>query len=547
MDTFDKLAQSGRITHEGLQQARALQRFTQESLVLLLPKLGAISEPELAIELARDHGLDRYDGRVPTSITSPVTDIPVTFWQTQWAAPVGLAETAFEVAVLDPTQSDLSESLRFATARPVKRVVATRQEIERAFATLWPASSTPDHPVSLSVENDNLEELASEAPVIRWVQRLITEAIEAKASDIHLEAMESGLTVRYRKDGLLEKVASPPAHYRDAIISRIKILAHMNIAERRLPQDGRMRMPINGRETDFRVVTSPCLHGESAVLRILDRQEVALDFDSLGLDQSSQLYLQRALSRPYGILLVTGPTGSGKTTTLYAALTQLNRPDRKILTVEDPIEYTLAGIHQTQVRPGIGYTFAHALRSFLRQDPDIIMVGEVRDRETAEIAVQASLTGHLMLSTLHTNSAAGAVARLLDMGIEDYLLTSTLSLLVGQRLVRKLCAHCKAPTQLSIELLGRVGLRGMEPTSAFRATGCPACQGSGYRGRTAILEMLELSPPMQRAILQRADAVSLESLAVELGMRTMLQHGIERVRAGDTTLEEILRVTRSAA
>jgi general secretion pathway protein E len=546
VDTFDRLAEAGKLPAESIQQARALQRSTREPLTLLLPKLGVISEPDLAVELAREHGLDRFDGRVPENPPTLVASIPVSFWRTQWAAPLRLSETALEVAVLDPTQSFLIESLQFSIASPIKALVATRQEIERILDAYWPTANSADEATQTAdhVGLSRLEDLASEAPVIRWVQRLIIDAIEAKASDIHLEAGESGLVVRYRKDGMLETMSAPPAQYRDAIISRVKILAHLNIAERRLPQDGRIRIPVNGRDTDFRVVTSPGLHGESAVLRILDRQEIALEFDSLGLDAGIKTTLERALDRPYGIILVTGPTGSGKTTTLYAALKRLNRPDRKILTVEDPIEYTLAGIQQTQVRPAIGYTFAHALRSFLRQDPDIIMVGEIRDRETAEVAVQASLTGHLLLSTLHTNSAAGAVTRLLDMGVEDYLLTSTLNLLIGQRLVRKLCSQCKSPSELSPELLERVGIKNAESLTAHAAVGCPVCHGSGYRGRTAILEVLELSQEIQRAVLKRPDAVALEQLAVNLGMRTMLQHGLARVHEGQTTLEEILRVTR---
>jgi general secretion pathway protein E len=332
-----------------------------------------------------------------------------------------------------------------------------------------------------------------------------------------------------------------------AIVSRVKVLAKLNIAERRIPQDGRIRLMINGRSTDFRVVTSPGLHGESVVLRILDRQDLSLDFDSLGLGAMQQDSLRRALDRPYGIILVTGPTGSGKTTTLYAALQYLNKPERKVLTAEDPIEYTLSGIHQTQVRPAIGYSFATALRSFLRQDPDVIMVGEVRDRETAEVAVQASLTGHLLLSTLHTNSAAGAVTRLLDMGVADYLLASTLSLVVGQRLVRRLCLQCRTPTQYEQSLVERLGPGATAPCDGFRAVGCSACRGTGYAGRTALLEIMEVTTDLQRAMLTRPDAASLEQAAVGVGMETLLTQGLTHVAHGTTTLEEVLRVTRAAA
>jgi len=333
---------------------------------------------------------------------------------------------------------------------------------------------------------------------------------------------------------------------RNAIVSRLKIMAGLNIAERRLPQDGRIRVTVHGRDTDFRVATAPTIFGESVVLRILDREQVALDFDALGFDADVTAQLRRTLSQPYGILLCTGPTGSGKTTTLYAALKELNTVDRKILTVEDPVEYTLPGINQTHVKPAIGYTFANALRAFLRQDPDILMVGEIRDRETAEIAVQAALTGHLLLSTLHTNTAAAAITRLLDMGIDDYLLTSTLSLVIGQRLVRRLCPTCRVEHPVPPEMWSRLGLTTPPDAPIYRAQGCMECNSSGYVGRTSILELFALTPSLQRMVLQKADARMLEEAAVGEGMRTMVRHGLEKVCSGETTLEEVLRVTRVA-
>jgi general secretion pathway protein E len=298
---------------------------------------------------------------------------------------------------------------------------------------------------------------------------------------------------------------------------------------------------VHGKDIDFRVATSPTMHGESAVLRILDRQDVQLDFDSLGFDARLTTALRDAIARPFGIVLVTGPTGSGKTTTLYAALTELNSPERKILTVEDPVEYMLPGVNQMAVKPQIGLTFAHALRSFLRQDPDVIMVGEIRDRETAEVAIQAALTGHLLLSTLHTNTAAAAITRLLDMGIDDYLITSTLHVVLGQRLVRKLCVTCRAPYEPTREVLDRFGVTATAPW--HRAVGCAACEGTGYRKRTTILEALPMTEAVRAKVLARADAHSIEAIAVGEGMRTMIRHGLERVAAGETTLEEILRVT----
>jgi general secretion pathway protein E len=373
------------------------------------------------------------------------------------------------------------------------------------------------------------------------VQRLINLAVEQRASDIHLEPAERGLVVRFRADGVLREIETQPKAVSAPMVSRIKVMAGLNIAERRMPQDGRIRVSVHGKDIDFRVATSPTMHGESAVLRILDRQDVQLDFGSLGFDSGLVATLRDAIARPFGIVLVTGPTGSGKTTTLYAALTELNITERKILTIEDPVEYMLPGVNQVPVKPQIGLTFAHALRSFLRQDPDVLMVGEIRDRETAEVAIQAALTGHLLLSTLHTNTAAAAITRLLDMGIDDYLITSTLHVVMGQRLVRKLCVNCREPYEPAREVLQRFHVEARAPW--HRAVGCATCEGTGYRKRTTILEALPMSEAVRAKVLARADAHSIEMVAVGEGMRTMFAHGLERVAAGETTLEEVLRVT----
>jgi general secretion pathway protein E len=348
--------------------------------------------------------------------------------------------------------------------------------------------------------------------------------------------------VRFRTDGLLREVEKQSKDLGASVISRLKVMAGLNIAERRVPQDGRIRVTAQGKEIDFRVATSPTLHGESVVLRILDRDDIALDFDALGFDADLQLLLRAAIARPHGIVLVTGPTGSGKTTTLYAALKEINTPDKKILTVEDPVEYVLDGINQVPLRPQVGLTFANALRAFLRQDPDVLMVGEIRDRETAEIAIQASLTGHLLLSTLHTNSAAAAITRLLDMGIDDYLLTSTLQVVLGQRLVRKLCAQCKEAYEPSKDVLARLSVLQESPTW-YRANGCVQCQGTGYRGRTTIIEALTLSDAIRSQVLSRSDANIIERIAIEEGMRTLFGHGLERVATGITSIDEVRRVS----
>ncbi|MEJ2461797.1 MAG: GspE/PulE family protein [Candidatus Thiodiazotropha sp.] len=355
------------------------------------------------------------------------------------------------------------------------------------------------------------------------------------------------LKIRYRVDGLLRETEHPATQMAAALISRIKIMANLNIAERRLPQDGRFKIRVMGNTLDLRVSTVPTLHGESMVMRLLQRDEQALDFRALGFEPETEIRLLEILQRPHGIVVVTGPTGSGKTTTLYAALNHLNRPDRKILTVEDPVEYNIEGVNQIQVKPGIGLTFANALRSIVRQDPDIIMIGEIRDQETAKIAVQSALTGHLVLSSLHTNDAAGSITRFLDMGVEAFLLTSTVNAVLAQRLVRNLCPHCKeayTPPREIIERLQRQGVEADARTQLHRAVGCDACGGSGYSGRSAIIELLEISEAMRSLILQESDKSTLAACAQREGARTMYQDGLRKVMRGVTTLEEVLRVTQ---
>jgi general secretion pathway protein E len=398
----------------------------------------------------------------------------------------------------------------------------------------------------LGAEDDvqRLRDLASEAPVVRIVNRLISRAVESRASDIHIEPLEHNLRVRYRIDGVLREVETPPLQLRAAIISRIKIMARLNIAERRLPQDGRIKLAVRGKDIDLRVATMPTMHGEAVVLRILDRASVALDFTPLGFEDAALAAYREALGRPNGIILVTGPTGSGKTTTLYTSLIELNTPDRKVLAVEDPIEYQLDGVNQVQIKPQIGLSFAHVLRSMLRHDPDVIMVGEIRDLETAQIAIQAALTGHLVLSTVHTNNAASTLTRLLDMGVEDYLMTSTLNAIVAQRLVRRLCQDCCKPYAPLPELLAQLGREGSDEVTFWRPEGCPKCNDTGYFGRISINEVLIMSDPIRRQILHHAEATELQRAALATGMRPMFQDGIGKAAAGVTTIEEVLRVTR---
>jgi general secretion pathway protein E len=545
------LVQRGLLTEGALERARRSAAQTQERLVPVLSKLGLLAERELVTQLSSFY-------KAPIASGADFPQKPV-FAELNWRflahrhiVPLSENDGGLVAAMADPGDDGAARALQLFAGRPIGRRVAALTDIETAIRRLYgnsgPASGTdealPEEAASDDI--DRLADLASEAPVIRMVHSLVT-AVEAGASDIHIEPFVDRVSIRFRLDGLLREVRTEPPQLGAAIASRVKIMAHLNIAERRLAQDGRLSFTVRGKEVDVRVSTSPTLHGESVVLRIPDRGSIALDFEALGFDDEVLKPLQRHLQRPHGIILSTGPTGSGKTTTLYAALLALNQPDRKILTIEDPVEYQLDRINQQAVQPQIGRSFAAALRSFLRQDPDIIMVGEIRDGETAQIAVQAALTGHLILSTLHTNDAASAMTRLLDMGVEDYLLTSTVNAVMGQRLVRRLCAQCRQPHTLSADESFKIfGTAPGKPATLYRAVGCQACHGTGYRGRTTIVELLEMTAPIRRLVLQKAEAQDIQRAAVAQGMRTMFRHGIAKALAGTTSLEEVLRVTQEA-
>jgi general secretion pathway protein E len=539
------LLQRAALSETLIQQACQVSRDTRDPLVRSLARLGFVPEVVLADALAEFAQLPRLTARMtaPGSLES----LSLEFLRHHALVPMRIGADEVEVAIANPLDDAGVRGIEFATRRKVTASVATLSEVDAALNEIFDSADTEEGLEGADPENslESLRDLASDAPAIRLVQRLITLAVDRHASDIHVEPTGSAVKVRFRLDGVLQDIDSFSPAYAGPLISRVKVMAQLDIAERRLPQDGRLHITVNGKGVDFRVATSPTLHGESLVLRILDRQQVELDFTRLGFDIGLTRTMRAALEKPYGIILSTGPTGSGKTTTLYTALKELNRPERKILTVEDPIEYMLTGINQTQVKPQIGYTFAAALRAFLRQDPDVLMVGEIRDRETAEVAIQASLTGHLLLSTLHTNTAAAAVTRLLDMGIDDFLLTSTLNLVIGQRLVRRLCRNCREAYQPDTELTERLALPA-DARSLYRAVGCTKCAHVGYAGRTGLLELLELSEPVRRTILARADAGAIEKVATDLGMRTMFRHGIELACGGETSVEEIMRVTRSS-
>ncbi len=476
----------------------------------------------------------------------------------QWkVAPVSMDGSKVRVAMANPKDLYLRELLEAVYQRPVEPLLASEEDILSAIYRWYEADvdlEGEDEGDEGRVEDElwedpeQLRDLASEAPVIRLVNHFIAQALEVKASDIHFEPYKDQLKVRFRIDGVLHDIESVSKKLQPAITSRLKLMAKMNIAEMRLPQDGRIKVRDGKREIDIRVSSLPTLFGESIVLRLLNREEVKLDLAILGLSTDILEAFGRLIQRPYGLILVTGPTGSGKTTTLYAVMNRINAPDKKIVTVEDPVEYQLDGINQIQVKPKIGLTFASALRTILRQDPDVVLVGEIRDAETAEIAVQSALTGHLVFSTLHTNDAASAITRLQEMGVESYLLSSSLLGVMAQRLVRRICPECKTDYQMSAELFEQmVNILGVEkektPGTVWRGKGCPHCANTGYSGRTGIFELLEVDDQVRRLILQGADSTTISKVAQEAGMRTLRQDGLKKVLDGVTTPEEVLRVT----
>ena len=550
------LVEQGQCDPRTIDRARRVAAESGQRLDKVLIQLGLVTERGLAGAYAALLGLP-----VATPDRNPATDplhadrLTPKFLRNARALPVAEQAGHLLVAVADPLDDFTPAAIAAAIGRPVSLLIGVPIELDAALDRLYsdtrPAADTAE-PGGEPLEEDaeRLKDLASEAPVIRLVNQVIARAVETQASDIHIEPFEDRLRIRYRYDGVLHEADSPPARLTAAITSRIKIMARLDIAERRLPQDGRIKLAVRGTEIDFRVSTIPSLHGETVVLRVLDRSTVAFDYARLGLAAPVVAKVDHALNLPNGIVLVTGPTGSGKTTTLYTGLLSLNSVARKVVTVEDPIEYQLAGVNQIQVKPAIGLTFATLLRSILRQDPDVIMVGEIRDLETAQIAVQAALTGHLVLSTVHTNSAATTISRLRDMGLEDYLMTAVLRGVLAQRLVRRLCPHCAEEGDATPELVRRFDLErrtGGRPIRLWHPVGCERCRGTGYRGRQAIAEFLQPTPEIERLIFTRAEHTEIERAAVAAGMVTMFDAGLDAALAGETTIEEVVRSIRAEA
>ena len=522
----------------------------------LLVRLGLVSDKDLASTYARRYDLPLLEHDEFPDVPVNSDDLSIKFLKEANAIPISEEPEQITLAITDPENHFTVQAVEMACGKPVVVKLATITQVERTLDHLYgEGKSMMEGLVEEIGTEDNLaqvdsierlRDLAAEAPIIRLVNLIINRAVALRASDIHIEPFEHRLTVRYRIDGVLQESEAPAARSAAAIISRIKIMAKLNIAERRLPQDGRIQIRVQGKLIDIRVSAVPTLYGESLVLRILDKEQVELDMHVLGFDKAAIRRFNDILPLPHGIILVTGPTGSGKTTTLYAALQSLNTPEKKILTVEDPIEYQLEGINQIQVKPQIGLNFASALRAIVRQDPDIILIGEMRDLETARIAVQSALTGHLVFSTLHTNDAGSSITRLLNMGMEDYLLTSTLNGILAQRLVRTLCPACRqayTPLPALVDEL-QLDRLGDGKVTLYKATGCEACAHTGYLGRTVITELLILSEPLRQLILSHADGNTIQHAAIDGGMESMKVDGLRKALQGATTIEEVSRVTQ---
>ena len=553
------LVARGRLKETDLARGRRLHEEdpASGSLVSLLTRLGLVSEREMAEGVSELLELPLLTAKEFPESPPQNVQASVRFLKHHHVCPIAENDDSVTLLVADPADTFPSQAVQLATGREVKLNIGLRSEIDDLIERYYGSGRSAMGTIVENLTDDNnrseddiehLRDLASEAPVIRLVNLVIQRAVEQRASDIHVEPFENRLKVRYRIDGVLHEVESPPAASTAAVISRIKIMAKLNIAERRLPQDGRIMIRVQGKELDLRVSTVPTAHGESVVMRILDREAIVFDFHKLGFtDQFLQQFLD-VLELPHGILLVTGPTGSGKTTTLYTALSKLNTPDVKIITVEDPVEYQIEGINQIQAKPQIGLDFSHALRSIVRQDPDIIMIGEMRDLETARIAIQSALTGHLVLSTLHTNNAAGGITRLLDMGVEDYLLTSTVNGILAQRLVRRLDATSATREPALPEVIKEFELEKYTDERPIRLykPGSSAANPTGYYGRTTIMEFLVMSDPIRRHIMQHAGMGEIEQQARAEGMRTMYEDGLVKALAGHTTIEEVLRVTQES-
>ncbi len=553
----EMLLKGNLITQEQLRSALDVQKKTRERIGSVLVKAGTIKESELLSFLGRQFNIPVVDLSKYDINPEVVRLLPEEMVQKNMALPINRVGAKLIVAVADPSNMAILDAIGFKTGYAVELVMASEKDISAAINKFFDQTlefqdiiSELDDELEIvreeEVDTTELERGLDDAPVVKLVNFILTDAIKRRASDIHVEPYEKEYRVRYRIDGVLYEVMRPPLKMRNAISSRLKILASLDIAERRLPQDGRIKLKIGkGREMDFRVSTLPTIFGEKTVLRLLDRASLQLDMTKLGFEEEQLKDFMDAIHRPYGMVLVTGPTGSGKTTTLYSGLSDLNKTSDNISTCEDPVEYNFAGINQVQVKEEIGLTFAASLRSFLRQDPDIIMVGEIRDYETAEIGVKAALTGHLVLSTLHTNDAPSTITRMLNMGIEPFLVSSSLNLILAQRLARRVCENCKEELKIPLKALSDAGMKTerLKEVRLRRGKGCDECNRTGFRGRVALYEVMPVRAEIKDIVLRGGSAPDIKSAAIRLGMKTLRQSGLTKVEEGVTTLEEVLRVT----
>ncbi len=562
----DLLVNEGLITPENLQRALSEQKGNNEKLGSILVRLGLIQEDQLIGFLSRQYGIPSITLSQLDIDPEVVKLVPPQIARKYEVLPVKRTGNALTLAMADPTNVFALDDVAFMTNLQVLPVVASQGAIRQAIERLYEPQAAAFSEVITAMEGDapdvevveggdeaapskvdifELKDASEEAPVVKLVNLILTDAIRRGASDIHLEPYEKVFRVRYRIDGVLQEMMAPPKRLEAALLSRVKIMASLDIAERRLPQDGRIKIRYSNREIDLRVSTLPTIFGEKIVMRILDKEALTLDLSKLGFDDWSMENFKKSIHNPYGMILITGPTGSGKTTTLYSAVHTINSPDINIMTAEDPVEYNLKGINQVQINDEIGRTFAAVLRSFLRQDPDVILVGETRDLETAQIAIRAALTGHLVFSTLHTNDAPGTIARLQDMGIPPFLVASSVLLVLAQRLARRVCKECREPYEADEESLTPYGHvpQGLGKVTLYKGKGCPACNFTGMKGRTAIYEVMPVTPEVRELILRGASTTEIRELAQQQGMKTLRQAGLLKVLEGATTAEEILRVT----
>jgi general secretion pathway protein E len=557
------LIESFGLEREKLTEALAAQKEKGGRLGELLVGMKVVTEEQVARALGAQLDLEYLAVISVDDVEAAlVTSVPINFAKSAKFIPLKHEGELVAVAVADPLDTAVLDHARMMLGAELSPRIASANTIIDAINSVYDRNLNEAEQVVGEMEAQDLDaaeqvledqqdllDTGDEAPIIRLVNSLLFRAAKERASDIHIEPMERELAVRFRIDGVLQNIIKPPKRYQNSIISRVKIMAQLNIAEKRLPQDGRIKIRLAGRDIDIRVSTVPTVHGESIVMRLLDKSATLLDLAEIGMNPTILHDLDELIHRSHGIVLVTGPTGSGKTTTLYGALTRINTPEVKILTVEDPVEYQLKGINQMPTSPKIGLTFASGLRSFLRQDPDIIMVGEIRDKETAQIAIEASLTGHLVFSTVHTNDASGAVTRLVEMGIEPFLVASSLMAVLAQRLVRRVCVECREAYQPTDEEIAKLGMsrdrfRALGGTAVYRAKGCPTCSRSGYRGRTGVYELLVIDDDVRQLVLRNVDSGTIKKKAMEKGMLTLLDDGALKVAQGQTTIAEVLSVTQ---